>query len=70
MKRLVALVLALMMLSCVALGEGEGLHYLTKEDITQIYNPDALASYQHETGRRSAGTAFHGNCRPPGRAAL
>ena len=49
MKRLVALVLALMMLSCVALGEGEGLHYLTKEDITQIYNPDALASYQDDT---------------------
>lgn len=49
MKRLVALVLALMMLSCVALGEGEGLHYLTKEDIAQIYNPDALASYQDDT---------------------
>lgn len=49
MKRLVALVLALMMLGCVALGEGEGLHYLTKEDIVQIYNPDALASYQDDT---------------------
>ena len=40
---------ALMMLSCVALGEGEGLHYLSKEDIAQIYNPDALASYQDDT---------------------
>lgn len=49
MKKLVALLLVLLMLGGLALGEEAGLHYLTKEDIAQIYNPEALASYQDDT---------------------
>lgn len=48
MKKILALVLSMiLLLSCCAFAEG--LHYLTLDDVKEIYNPNADAAYQDDT---------------------
>lgn len=49
MKKILALVLVFTMLLCCSAFADEGLHYLTLEDVLEIYNPDATAAYQDDT---------------------